>query len=117
MNVIFRRIIQELVKGRFQHTVAKCQANIKVLKYNTNNFLNRVRRSGACHELDKEMGVPLYFQLHVKTDVLMAGRTAVMSVMSEMGVPLYFQLYVKTDTLTAGTLCQPHVLDSERKRK
>ena len=78
MNVIFRRIIQKLVKGRFQHTVAQCQANIRVLKKSTNNFLNRVRRSGACHELDEEMGVPLYFQLHVKSDPLMAGTTAVM---------------------------------------
>lgn len=61
MNVIFRRIMQELVNGRFQHTVAQCQANIKVLKKNTRNFLNMVRRSGACHESDREIGVPLYF--------------------------------------------------------
>ena len=85
---MFRRIVQKLVRGRFQHKVAQCQANIKVLTKNTKHFLNRVRESGACHESVKEMGVPLYFQL-----------------------------YVKTDTLMAGTLCQPHVLDSESRRR
>ena len=78
MNVIFRKIIQKLVKGRFQHTVAQCQANIEVLTKNTKHYLNRVRKNGACHESDKEMGVPLYFQLYVKADTLMAGTTVVM---------------------------------------
>ena len=53
-NVIFCRIAQDLAKSRFQRTVVQVYAQIKTPKKKYKAIADRMRKSGAGHESDKE---------------------------------------------------------------
>ena len=60
-DAIFRRIAQDLAKSGFERTVAQIQAKIKALKKKYKAITDRIRRSGAGHESDKEEDMPADF--------------------------------------------------------
>lgn len=75
-DAIFRRITQDLAKSGFE-SVAQIRAKIKALKKMYKAIADRMSRSGADHESDKEEDMPADFPYFDLLHTVMGGRAAV----------------------------------------